>query len=150
MSNLVEFAKSELAQLGGEDDNMQKAINKHIIAMVQLFADEGHSGSTAAYTISILEKLLAFKPITPLTGKDEEWFECTDGLKQNKRCPSVFKDADGTCYDIDAKALRQPDGFTYMSHDREPISFPYTPSQTVVDIDHCVGCEKWPCECDNA
>ena len=41
--------------------------------MMQEFANEGHSGFSASYAISILTKLMDFKPLSPLTGEDDEW-----------------------------------------------------------------------------
>ena len=128
MSNLVEYAKHELSLLGGQDEEMQQAMNKHILGMVELFAKEGHSGFSANYAINILNALLRFKPLKPLTGKDEEWIEHSDGMFQNKRCYSVFKDnKEGEAYNIDGKVFSCDGGETwYTSRDsRVEIGFPY-------------------------
>ena len=56
----------------------------------------------------------------PLTGDDDEWFDHGDGVFQNLRCGSVFKDPrfhDGKlAYDINNPA-----------DPRGAISFPYDP-----------------------
>ena len=108
--SLVSHAEKELDLLGlKNDDDMNGAMRKHLLHMVKEFADEGHSGFSASYAISCLKRLLNFKPLTPLTGEDDEWTEVTrmSGFPhyQNKRCSSVFKDADGTAYDIDGKVF---------------------------------------------
>lgn len=140
MSNLVDFAKEELRRLrapGSEPDTMQDAIEACVIGIVETFAEQGHSGSSAPYVIGILEKVLRFEPVTPLTGNDDEWCEIgfvPDMKWQNKRCPHVFKRADGTAYDIEAFIFRDPDGAYFTSRDsRKDITFPYVPKREYVD-----------------
>ena len=90
-------------------DEMNQAMRKHILHMMQEFANGGHSGFSASYAIGILTKLLDFKPLSPLTGADDEWSDVRDygpiTHYQNKRRSSVFKDADGSVYDIDGKVF---------------------------------------------
>ncbi len=143
--SLYDFAERELAILGLEDgDPMNESMRRHILHMVDEFAKEGHSGFSASYALGILEKLLKFEPVTPLTGEDWEWNEIAKELSgsnngtlyQNARCGRVFKDDDGA-YDIDGKVFWEwiTDEETgekfksyYTSRDsRVPITFPYTP-----------------------
>jgi len=139
MSNAEKFAVHELSLIGDADDEMQQAMNEHILKMVRTFADEGHSGFSAAYAINALEKLLRFEPLTPLTGADDEWVEVGDDgpdgtCFQNKRSPRVFKDNTGA-YDIDGKVFREPSGACYTSRDsRVYITFPYRPTTEYVDV----------------
>lgn len=136
---MIDFAKRELATLRSSDEpnEMQDMIEKHVLEMVKLFSDEGHSGSSASYTISILEKVLRFEPITPLTGEEDEWTELgygPDMFAQNKRCSHVFKRADGSAYDCEAVIFRDPDGscFTSKGSSRD-VTFPYRPTREYVD-----------------
>jgi hypothetical protein len=139
--SLVQYAESELNRIGMTDDgDMNGMMRKHLIHMVKEFADEGHSGFSASYALQCLKKLLNFKPLSPLTGVDDEWSEVTQisGYPhfQNKRCGSVFKNGkDGQAYDIDGKVFwewaRNEDGETYKSYytgreSRVPVTFPYT------------------------
>lgn len=139
MSNLLAHAKHELSLLrgGDEPDEMQDAIEAHILKMVELFADEGHTGMSAGYAIQILEKVLRYEPITPLTGADDEWTDleyAPDMKYQNKRCGHVFKGADGRAYDSEGRIFRDPDGSCYTSQgSRVYIEFPYTPKREYVD-----------------
>lgn len=138
---LIEHAKRELALMRGpadQPDEMQDAIEAHVLKMVETFADEGHSGSSGAYTLSILSKVLAFEPVTPLTGNDDEWVEvgAQNGkpLYQNNRCGRVFREGDDYAYDIEGKVFRDPDGSCFTSRDsRVPVTFPYTPMTETVD-----------------
>lgn len=54
---------------------MQDLINKNILEIIEVFSNQGHSGFSAGYAISVLERLLRYKPLTPLTGEPDEWNE---------------------------------------------------------------------------
>lgn len=126
-----------LIGLGPDCTGINKSMRDHILHMVDEFADEGHSGFSASYAIGILEKLLKFEPVTPLTGRDDEWMEIHEGTFQNKRCGRVFKDKDGNAYDINGRVFYEEytdeeDGETRKSYftcyeSRTPVTFPYTP-----------------------
>jgi len=139
MANLLKHAEHELKLLGGDDDGMQSVMNKHILEMVRVFGDEGHSGFSASYAVNLLEKLLRFEPLKPLTGEDDEWNDVSEhggGVMkwQNKRCSHVFKDVDGRAYDIEGKIFREPDGSCYPGKGSSvDITFPYTPKREYVD-----------------
>ena len=139
--SLVSYAENELDLIGMKDDgDMNGMMRKHLIHMVKEFSDEGHSGFSASYALQCLQKLLRFKPLSPLTGEDDEWTEVSSisGYPhfQNKRCSSVFKDGkDGQAYDIEGKVfwewVKNEDGEPYKSYytsrdSRVPVTFPYT------------------------
>ena len=120
-----------------DPDGMNRMMADHILTMVRAFTEEGHSGFSASYAANLLDKLLRFKPLTPLTGADDEWVSghMDDDTKQNKRASHVFMDADGQAYDIQGKVFREPDGMTFTSGDsRVPVTFPYTPCIEYVDV----------------
>jgi len=141
MSNLVDYAKSEMDLIGLTDaDEYNAAMRKHILGMVKLFSKEGHTGFSAPYAIDILSKVLRFKPLSPLTGEDDEWINVRDygdePHYQNKRLSSVFKDPNGDVYNIDGKVFwewcmpyeegGEPSKSYYTSRDsRVPVTFPY-------------------------
>jgi len=108
---MLEFrAAGWLDDDGNYMDEMQEMICKHVLKLLDVFADEGHSGSTAPYAINLFKTLAMYEPIVPLTGEDWEWTYVSgdlDGriLYQNKRCSHVFKDEDGQAYDIDGKVF---------------------------------------------
>lgn len=155
MSNLHHHARAEFRAAGWTDeagnykDEMQQAICEHVLKLLDVFADEGHSGSSAPYAVGVFKKLAMFEPLVPLTGEDWEWSEVSDGVFQNIRCSRVFKQADrfnGQAYDIDGIVFYEsyerpldPDepGYPgtyrgkshYTSRDSMvPITFPYTPT----------------------
>lgn len=126
---MIEYAKNELARIPCDEDGMQEHMNSNILEMVRLFSEQGHSGFSAGYALSVLERLLRFKPISPLTGEDDEWREVCHGSWQNKRCSSVFKDKDGKAHDIDAIIVSDNGGITWFSSGRfrKEVTFPYYP-----------------------
>lgn len=125
----VEYAKTELARIGNDSDGMQAAINKDILDIVELFSNQGHSGFSAGYALSVLERLLRFKPLAPLTGEPDEWKEVSNGCYQNQRCFSVFKDSTGEVTDGDGIIVSDNGGITWFTSGRfkKKITFPYLP-----------------------
>ena len=106
---------------------------------MDVFDGEGHSGSSAPYTINLFSKLASFEPIVPLTGEDWEWFD-HGYSKQNIRCSHVFKQPDrfdGQAYDIDAVIFWEwiefegevSKSYFTNSDSHQPITFPYTPKR---------------------
>jgi hypothetical protein len=151
MSNLKKHALREFKVAGwlNEDgtycDEMQGAICQHVLKLINMFSKEGHSGSTAPYTIDLFKKLASFEPIIPLTGEDSEWNEVSDGVFQNNRCSHVFKQSDrfnGQPYDLEGKIfwnwyMSDEDGKPFKSYytgsaSFVPIVFPYTPKREYV------------------
>lgn len=137
--NLLNHAKSELDRIHKDEDGMQELINNDILEIIKVFEDQGHSGFSASYAINALERLLNFKPLTPLTGEDDEWFNPgividSETLYQNKRCSSVFmhKRDDGivtSCHDNDGVIVSDNGGITWFTSGRfrKEVTFPYYP-----------------------
>jgi hypothetical protein len=144
MSSLHSHAMSEFRAAGWTDadgkfeDEMQEDICKHVLELLKVFSDEGHSGSTAPYTVNMFKKLAMFEPIVPLTGEDWEWHEPSPGVFQNIRCSRVFKQADrfnGQAYDIEGRVFREPTGACYTGAEScVPVTFPYTPKTEYVNV----------------
>lgn len=133
--NSVEWAKKELDRLVKDNDEMQIAMNNNILQIVEVFAGQGHSGFSAAYALNIIKRLLDWKPITPLTGEDDEWGEVPEwdkerNLQQNKRCTAVFRENfdNSTAYYLYGKVFSDDGGKTWWSgiEGRVPVVFPYT------------------------
>jgi len=160
MSNMLSYAESELNRIGlTDEDEYNGMMRKHILHMIKEFADEGHSGFSAQYAIDILSKLLSFKPLTPLTGEDDEWCDVSEysgtTTYQNKRCSSVFKEGeDGEAYNIDGKVFwewyKDEDGNAFKSYygcrdSRVTVTFPYTvPDKPIYEYRHSDAEPKSP------
>lgn len=116
-SSLVLHAEEELRRAGlfDADGDYGGALGPDVLALVEKFSEQGHSGGSAAMVIDLFCRVIRYQPLTPLTGADDEWSACADDLFQNKRMSSVFKNGrDGTAYVI-------------RGDKKVEISFPYTP-----------------------
>lgn len=136
--SLMDFAKDELTRAGWfKPDGFYGDMMGHaVLKMVELFADEGHSGMSAGIAVSLFSKLAAYEPLTPLTGEPDEWTDIGDGFWQNKRCPRVFKGLDGRAYDIEGRVFHDADGSRFTSREsRVFIEFPYSPTTEYVPYD---------------
>lgn len=135
-SALYEYAKKELERIekGCKDEeslSMQQAIDKNILELIDVFSNQHHSGFTATYVIDILQRLLHYKPLTPLTGEDDEWEDVTSygydtPTFQNKRCSAVFKDDRGA-YWVEGKIFSSDLGHTWYTNSDScvPVTFPF-------------------------
>lgn len=104
-SNLVRHAKRELDLLGmGENsDGVDKLGREGVLDLVRVFAAQGHSGSSAAWMIQTLERLLRFEPLTPLTDDPDEWMDvsgyaASDARWQSRRHSEAFSHDGGKTY----------------------------------------------------
>jgi hypothetical protein len=125
--SIIDQAKTELAAIKFGDDD-----SRVMIEILEKFFDQWDSGGAVSVAAPVLQRLIAGKPLGPLTGADDEWVDHGQGVFQNRRCSTVFKDPrfhEGKqAYDIDA------------AEPRAAISFPYWPDRAdvkppVVEID---------------
>lgn len=125
--NLIEHAQNEFSILGWPGDcEMQQAICRDLLELLQAFSDQGHSGFSASYLLNLFDKLARFQTISPLTGNDDEWRCIGDNMYQNKRDTEVFKEGK-EAYWTHGIIFRDPDGSTFTSADSHvPIEFPWT------------------------
>lgn len=134
--SLREFAEDELRRAGMFDagSDYSGMLGAAVMKMIEVFSEEEHSGFSADLAINLFERVARFEPLTPLTGGDDEWNECGEGVWQNRRCPHVFRDENGP-YDIEGKIFRKPDGACFTSRDsRVQVTFPYVPKREYVDV----------------
>ena len=150
---MLSFAKAEFLALGytpldkEQEDGPNKWIQEQVLQLLEIFAAQGHSGSSAPFAISYFSRLAKGQPLSPLSGRDEEWTEVSEGLWQNKRCSSVFKTKNGVSYTVDgyvfwhwAQTDLDPDepGYpgvtqykaTFTSgYSKKLVEFPFTPAE---------------------
>ena len=140
MSNFHKHAMREFQiagwcdENGVFDDEMQKMMCDGVLKLLDVFAEEGHSGFSASYAINLFKKVVNFEPITALTGDDSEWVDHGYTF-QNKRMSSVFKDTkDGQAYWSDDRVFwdwhKDEDGTMHKSYftnrdSRVNITFPW-------------------------
>ncbi len=136
---MLEWAKNELELAGYRADDTEEGPNKWmregVLRLLEVFCEEGHSGSSAPYAIALFQRLASWKPLTPLTGADDEWNEIADGEFQSRRASNVFKDKDGAYWSegvVFWEWFSDPEtGEKYKSYftsrrSRVAITFPFT------------------------
>ena len=143
MSNLLKHAERELKLIGydGKDEynNMAKAA---IMELLTTFANQGHSGFSAYYIVTLFNKLAKCETLSPLTGNDDEWNDVSDmsgdrkTLFQNNRDGRVFKNDDGAFF-TEAIIWTESGESSYTNKDsnRYIKSFPFTPKTFYVEVD---------------
>jgi len=121
--DLEKMLKSE------DKDGMQTLITDNIFDIYN--ACENLNVSETGLILSLLEH----KPLTPLTGEDNEWGESfdDDNLQQNNRCSAVFREKydNGLIipYYLDDTVYSDDGGLSFYSTNkfgRKEISFPFT------------------------
>ena len=135
----MEWAEKELELFGYSADDKEDGPNKwmyqSIMDLMKVFCDEGHSGSSAPHAIALFTRLASWKPLSPLTGEDDEWNECDENRWQNNRASNVFKNEKGEAWDIDGITFwewyAKEDGTRSKVYftDKDssvPVTFPYT------------------------
>lgn len=102
MSNLVDHARIELELVGEELETIEGYLK-----VIQAFADMGHSGGSASVAIPVINALLQFKNLRPLTDDPEEWihhgpdvWDGKNGIWQNKRNSEAFSEDGGKTYTL--------------------------------------------------
>ena len=137
LTGICAHADRELRHVGlspEAEDGPNKWAYDNVMALMRVFAGQGHSGFSASYVRGLFHKLANYEPLGPLTGEPDEWNEVSPGLYQNKRCSRVFKEGDKV-WDIDGKVFRDRGGVTFTNiNSRVEIMFPYTPKTEVVDV----------------
>lgn len=151
--SLLQHAKKELELAGFYDKDSDYAgmLPEAILELIEVFANQGHSGGSASRVIDIFNRLARFKNLSPITGEDSEWVEVDKNINggktlfQNNRCFSIFKESkDGAAYYNDAFVWKTPSGGTWSGvallgnrkiNTRMDISFPFTPKTFVIDVD---------------
>lgn len=142
MSELIKHTERELKISGiDKSDNYNKLIAKSVRELIKLFSDQGHSGMSAAITLSLFKTLAAYKTITPLQGTKDEWNQCGGTLEQNNRDASVFRDiSDGKLYCSEAIVWKSQDGSCFIGRVEKISSaqyfksFPFSPQKFYIDV----------------
>jgi len=156
MSAMIDWAEAELRLAGYDINDPEDGPNRWLaegtLELLKVFADQGHSGSSAPYAISLFERLASWKPIAPLTGEEHEWNMVGEQVWQNRRNSSVFKKEDGQAYWSGGRVFWEwyshpeiEDGKPYKSYytssgSQTNITFPWTqpdrPEYVFVSTEH--------------
>lgn len=100
MSNLVDHARLELEKIEEEPETIEG-----YLGVIQAFADMEHSGGSASIAIPVINELLQFKNLSPLTDDPAEWayhgpdvWGAEGGVWQNRRNGEAFSNDGGKTY----------------------------------------------------
>lgn len=96
-SNLVRHAIVELDRIG-ETSYEEPSMRKAVLDIIRTFSEQGHSGSSAAWCVAVVEKLMRFQPLSPITSDPAEWMKVSDDLWQCVRDGECFSEDGGTTY----------------------------------------------------
>lgn len=95
-SKLAGHARYELRRAGLFDDDSDYGgmLGDAVLALIRVFAAQGHSGMSASLTRQLFAILSDFKPLMPITSDPEEWIDHSAiserPLWQNKRDSTIF------------------------------------------------------------
>ena len=125
MSPMREYFKDELYKA-----EVDSAIVDSLLAMLDASNVGEHSGSSWQFLLETFRRLASFKPLSPLTGAEDEWVEVAENLEQNKRCATVFRNDknNGYAYDIATFVYTRDYGKTWViiPSNQKLIEFPYS------------------------
>lgn len=146
--NEIEIVLDNLKKKQTEDYKYTEAVLNAALEVYNVLMEQGHSGMSYNYTCRVLKDLLDRKPLTPITGEDDEWSDKEtrqDGTacQQNLRRSSLFKSTfpDGTIKYSDVDRVRSAEVGTHdycwssgistrVVDELFPITFPYYPEGT--------------------
>jgi hypothetical protein len=97
-SNLLAHAEREMRRAHVEDD-----VQPSLLQAIAAFRSYGHSGGSSSVCIPLLNDLLNFRSLTPLTDDPDEWIDHTefcagDPTFQNNRNSEAFSKDGGKTY----------------------------------------------------
>lgn len=100
MSNLVDHARRELEIIGEDSETVEG-----VLKVIEAFAEMDHSGGSAEVVIPMINQLLQFQNLSPLTDDPDEWhyhgpemWNGKDGIWQNRRNGEAFSADGGKTY----------------------------------------------------
>lgn len=121
--SIIDAARRELELINfGEEDSAV------MLDLLERFFRQWNSGGAVWAVAPVFQKLVAGKPLSPLTGEDGEWMHVGDHknhpVLQNVRCWTVFKQwrddlGKVAVYDVDVNGWPE-------------ITFPYDPERSEV------------------
>ena len=104
-SNIARHAWDELNRAGlftSEGDFYGCMTGRAVMALVNVFVEQGHSGMSGSLVADAFHRLVMFEPLGPLTDDPDEWCEVADGLWQSRRQSEAFSRDCGQTYRLNS------------------------------------------------
>lgn len=155
---VIEWAEREVALAKENAGKYYSLCCDSALRALKCVADDGHSGFSMYTTMQILNQLAEWKPLTKITGSDDEWSKCeyvtyesSIDEYQNNRYNALFKNVypDGHVEYFDTERVKIHELITdtfwqngFMSrlvNEMFPITFPYFPPRTP----YCVNVKEY-------
>ena len=104
------------------DESIEEILAKVENILVDTFDKQGHSGMSGALVLSIFNRVVDFKNLTPLTNDPEEWqfHNYVRPLWQNRRCSEAFSNDGGKTYYLNSE--RKPGEEPIMHTSQEKVT----------------------------
>jgi len=110
--NLTDHARRELELAGMFDEEVDgseaagswnKLCAEAVMELMEVFAEQGHSGFSASMTQDLFSRLSKFEALTELTDNPDEWNDISEAQAgepgwQSSRNPSCFSEDEGKTY----------------------------------------------------
>lgn len=124
-------------------NDMEDLAEKQVLELIDTFCAQGHSGNSALYVLQLFYHLARYEILSPLYGGEDEWTEYADGLYQNNRLSSIFKNGkEGTPYTTDGAIFKveSEEGWFTNFYSRRDVTFPLTTpkSERIVIKQSCI------------
>lgn len=133
--NSVDYARRELELAGllGQSDPCNNRVGEAVMELIKVLAGQRHSVFSVWMVRENFIRLANRKPLSPITDEPDQWIALPESERgngyplQHKRYASVFKDASGSAFDVDAVLFRDEGGGLYFCREStRPITFPYS------------------------
>lgn len=76
-SGLCQHARREL-QLAGlfdQDSDYEGMLGTAVYEIIKVFAQQGHSGASAEIVTDLVNRLMRYQPLTPITSNPDDWID---------------------------------------------------------------------------
>lgn len=109
--SLSAHAKRELELIGEEPD-----VIVGYLKVIDAFVGMSHSGGSAMVAIPVINDLLQFKNLSPLTDNPDEWMDVDNGMWQNRRNAEAFSTDGGKTYYLLSEREGELGRYQYLVH----------------------------------
>ena len=119
-SNLESHAETELKRIHCDPETIED-----ILKVIRAFDEAGHSGSSAAWSIHVIQDLLNFKNLSPLTDDPDEWNQVSPDIGfpqttwQSRRNSEAFSQDGGKTFRLNSEYKNGVPGDAYHSLPKE-------------------------------